>query len=101
MKAVLHLHREQRGTRVRLDSTANSEDADVKKTLQQNQRVKLLKASRKICFFHALYSLAIEMANAFHSRLGSGLIFDSECDTDCACTICWGYREIIIPMYHK
>lgn len=38
VKALFHLHREQRGTGFGLDVTANSEDADVGKTRQQNQR---------------------------------------------------------------
>lgn len=38
MKALFHLLREQRGMGVGSDGTANSEDPDVGKSLQQNQR---------------------------------------------------------------
>lgn len=78
MKTLFHLHREQRGTGVGLDGTAISEDADVGKTRQQNQRESKCWDPAEECVFSALSSLRIEMTDGFVSRLGSGHIFDSQ-----------------------
>lgn len=78
MKFLFHLYREQRGTGVGLDGTANSEDADVGKTRQQNQRESKCWDPAEECVFSALSSLCIEMTDGFVSRLGSGHIFDSQ-----------------------
>ena len=56
MKALFHLHREQRGMGVGLDCTANSEDADLGKKQQQNQRVKMLRAHTKIHAFCTFFT---------------------------------------------